>query len=133
MSPFEDTNPRELKELLGQIHAGEAALPGPIVDVPEELLRSVVAYFTPQRVILFGSRARGDAKADSDLDLFVIVDDDTPAERLSWQGLWQARAGYAGGLDHMACRSSAFQKRARPIGSFAHTLLCEGKVVDERG
>ena len=27
MSLFEDTNPRELKELLGQIHSREAALP----------------------------------------------------------------------------------------------------------
>ena len=27
MSLFEDTNPRDLKELLGQIHAREAALP----------------------------------------------------------------------------------------------------------
>ena len=27
MSLFEDTNPRELKELLAQIHSGEAVLP----------------------------------------------------------------------------------------------------------
>jgi hypothetical protein len=45
----------------------------------------VVDYFRPQRVILFGSRARGDATRDSDIDLLVIVDDDTPDAKLGWK------------------------------------------------
>ena len=102
-------------------------------DVPEELLRAVVDYFNPQRVILFGSRARGDARDDSDLDLLVVVDDDTPAENLSWESLWRVRDEYDGPLDLMACRSSTLHRRGRAIGSFAHTLLREGKVVYERG
>ncbi len=102
-------------------------------DVPEELLRAVVDYFNPQRVILFGSRARGDAREDSDLDLLVVVDDDTPAEKLSWESLWQVRDGYNGALDLMACRSSTLSRRGSAIGSFAHTLLSEGMVVYERG
>jgi len=51
--------------------------------VPAEPLDPVVAYFRPRRVILFGSRARGEAGPDSDVDLLVVVDDDTPAERLT--------------------------------------------------
>lgn len=31
-----------------------------------------------RQLILFGSRARGDAAEDSDLDLVVLVDDNTP-------------------------------------------------------
>ena len=30
----------------------------------------------PRRVLLFGSRARGDARADSDFDVYVELDDD---------------------------------------------------------
>ncbi len=101
-------------------------------DVPEELLRAVVEYFDPQRVILFGSRARGDGGEDGDIDLLVVVDDDTPAEKLSWDALWRVRNGCVGALDLMACRSSTLSRRARAIGSFAHTLLREGKVVYER-
>ncbi len=50
--------------------------------VPEELLGSVVAYFNPRRIILFGSRARGEEETDSDLDLLVILDDDVRPELL---------------------------------------------------
>ena len=46
--------------------------------VPSQLLDSVVAHFRPQRVIVFGSVARGEAGPDSDIDLLVVVDDDTP-------------------------------------------------------
>jgi predicted nucleotidyltransferase len=96
------------------------------------LLQAVVDYFDPQRVILFGSRARGDGGEDSDIDLLVVVDDDTPAEKLSWEAVWRVRDDHAGALDLMACRSSTLERRARAIGSFAHALLREGKVVYER-
>jgi hypothetical protein len=54
-------------------------------SVPRALLDPVVEYFGPQRIILFGSRARGEAIRDSDIDLLVVVDDDTPPEKLTWQ------------------------------------------------
>ena len=62
--------------------------------VPRELLDSVVAYFQPRQVILFGSAARGEAGADSDLDLLVVLDDDAPAEKVSYQAGMAARASY---------------------------------------
>ncbi|MEI6433191.1 MAG: nucleotidyltransferase domain-containing protein, partial [bacterium] len=40
--------------------------------VPKELLEPVVAWFRPRQVILFGSVARGDAAADSDIDLLAL-------------------------------------------------------------
>lgn len=38
-----------------------------------EFVSKVVEEFAPQRVILFGSHARGDATPDSDVDLLVIM------------------------------------------------------------
>ena len=38
----------------------------------DEIVRTVVTEVNPEVVILFGSRARGDARRDSDLDLVVV-------------------------------------------------------------
>jgi len=46
-----------------------------------ELLRRLVAAYLPERVYLFGSRARGEARPDSDYDLLLVVPDDAPPER----------------------------------------------------
>src|SRR5579885_1594872 len=50
-------------------------------DMLKEIVRRLVAAVNPDRIILFGSRARGDAKPDSDVDLLVIKDSDEPPQR----------------------------------------------------
>lgn len=100
--------------------------------VPDDLLRPLVAYYQPRKVILFGSQARGEAGEDSDFDLFVVVDDDTPPERLSWQGKYEARKTYHQAVDIVACRSSVFESKRGVVGSLSHTADQEGVVVYER-
>jgi len=39
-----------------------------------EIVRRLVEAVDPDRIILFGSRARGDARPDSDVDLLVVKD-----------------------------------------------------------
>jgi predicted nucleotidyltransferase len=46
-----------------------------------EILRRLVAAYQPERIYLFGSAARGEARPDSDYDLLVVVPDDAPPER----------------------------------------------------
>lgn len=46
-----------------------------------------------KKIILFGSRARGDAKDDSDLDLIALVDKESPQiekslEDIAYQVMW---------------------------------------------
>ncbi len=100
--------------------------------VPEELLRPVVAYYQPRKVILFGSQARNEAGEDSDYDLVVVADDDTPPERLSWRGKYEARKTYHRAVDIGACRASVFERKRGVVGSLSHTADQEGVVVYER-
>jgi predicted nucleotidyltransferase len=39
------------------------------------MVERIVAAFNPVKIVLFGSRARGDAKPDSDVDLLVVLDE----------------------------------------------------------
>jgi uncharacterized protein len=100
--------------------------------VPETLLSQVVDVFDPRRVILVGSRARGDAREDSDYDLVVVLDDGVPDELLSARRRYEAHRGLATPADIIPCREGALKERARAIGSFAHAVLSEGVVVYER-
>jgi predicted nucleotidyltransferase len=48
----------------------------------EDILRKIVAEYTPQKIILFGSYAYGEPNEDSDIDLLIIKDTDKrPIER----------------------------------------------------
>jgi hypothetical protein len=103
-----------------------------IPPVPTELLNSVVAHFSPQRVILFGSVARGEAGQESDIDLLVVLDDDVPPEKLTAKAVHAARGGYLKPVDIIPCRFSVLQSRARAVGSFAHIALRDGVTIYER-
>jgi uncharacterized protein len=96
--------------------------------VPSELLDPVVAYFRPRRVILFGSTARGTARRDSDIDLLVVVDDDTPAEKLTWKAGYEAhRSGCA--ADVFPMRAAIFERDRTVANTLAAEADADGIVV----
>lgn len=100
--------------------------------VPPELLDPVVAYFRPRRVIVFGSVARGEAGPDSDIDLLVVVDDDTPPEKLSLRAGYESRKSYAQPTDIFPCREQTYRLKCQIVGTLPYAARTEGIVVYER-
>ena len=100
--------------------------------VPAALLDPVVAYFSPKRVIVFGSVARGDAGPDSDIDLLVIVDDDTPAEKVTLKAGCEARRPYRQPADVIPVHESTFQRNSKIANTLSRAATLEGVVVYER-
>ena len=100
--------------------------------VPKSLLDGVVRVFDPVQVILFGSRARGDHRPDSDIDLYVIVDDDTPPERVTSRNIGEARRDCDEAVDILVRRSSDFEKRSRWLNVVERDVADEGVVVYAR-
>ncbi len=100
--------------------------------VPPELLKRVVDFFHPRRIILFGSQARGEAGPDSDIDLLVILDDDAPDHHLTLRAGWQSRQGYDSPADIIPVRDSIYRKRAKIAGTLAYEAEIDGIAVYER-
>ena len=100
--------------------------------VPPELLDPVVAYFRPRRVILFGSVARGEAGPDSDIDLLVILDDDTPPEKVTVKAGRESRRPYRQPADVIPIRECTFQIRSQIAGTLSQAASLDGIVVYER-
>jgi hypothetical protein len=79
-----------------------------------EIVRPLIAAFQPERIYLFGSRARGDAGADSDYDLLVVVPDDASPERRRSRLGYQALRGTGVTADVMVWTCSAFDSPCAP-------------------
>jgi predicted nucleotidyltransferase len=96
-----------------------------------EIVRRLIDAYQPERIYLFGSRARGDAGPDSDYDLLLVVPDDAPPERrdgkLAYQVLWSLPVPAA--VDAVVCRSSWFHARTHLKASLPGTVLREGQLL----
>jgi uncharacterized protein len=97
--------------------------------VPRALLDPIIEYFKPQRVILFGSKARGEAGRDSDIDLMVVVDDHTPPEKLSLKSGAEARRNYRRPADVFPIRAADFELDRNITGTLAAEADIDGIVV----
>ena len=50
-------------------------------NVLHEIVRRLVEAIDPDRIVLFGSRARGEARSASDVDLLIVKDSEEPTHR----------------------------------------------------
>jgi len=111
-------------ERLGSKHL----TPELIAYVVEKIVREIA----PQRIILFGSRARGEAREDSDLDLFVIQDSSIPnlqVRRRIELLLWGRRFS----LDLIVRTPAEVARNVEDNNPFyTRHLLKEGRVLYER-
>ncbi|MCS6925944.1 MAG: nucleotidyltransferase domain-containing protein [Candidatus Binatia bacterium] len=94
------------------------------------LLQALQPYH-PERVILFGSAARGEADADSDLDVLVIKDTAEPfVQRLETMARLCPVGVHADILVYTPAELSQMVAEGNP---FIIQALQEGKVVYEAG
>jgi predicted nucleotidyltransferase len=85
--------------------------------------------FTPLRIILFGSAARGDADQFSDLDFVVIKQTHQPfLERLKEAALLVKAPG---SIDILVYTPEEWQRMQETESPFAERVLAEGRLVYE--
>lgn len=94
-----------------------------------ELLRRLVPAYLPERVYLFGSKARGESGPDSDYDLLLVVADDAPPERRGSRLAYEVLRGTGVAADVLVCTRSWFERRTELKASLPGTVLREGRLL----
>lgn len=105
-------------------------VPGPIAEPAlQEMVRRLKERLRPERIYLFGSRARGDASADSDYDLLVVVADSPLAGYKRDQEAFRALRGVGVAKDVIVLTSDEFRRKSTVVCSLVATVLREGKLL----
>lgn len=96
------------------------------------LLPVVIEALHPLQVWLFGSRAEGRARSDSDYDLLVVLPDDASAEQLDVARAWWlgSRAGVS--ADIIPCTWSEFEDEKDIVDTLPRAAWLRGKCLYAR-
>jgi predicted nucleotidyltransferase len=98
-------------------------------EVLREILNRLVAAFQPERIYLFGSKARSDAGPDSDYDLMIVVPDEASPERRRSRLAYQSLRGTRAAVDVLVLTREAFDSRLHLTASLPATIAREGKLL----
>ena len=91
----------------------------------------IVDRFRPERIILFGSHARGNAGPDSDVDLLVVLRDAAP-KRAKAVAIYELLAGSGLPKDVIVVSPEEVERYRDVPGTLIRSALREGRVLYER-
>jgi uncharacterized protein len=100
-----------------------------IGDRIQELSQQIVAQFSPERIILFGSHAYGEPTADSDVDLLVVMPFEGQAFRKAAEILNQISPAFS--VDLLVRTAEQLDERIKLGDFFLREILTRGKVLYE--
>jgi predicted nucleotidyltransferase len=97
----------------------------------KEMVRRILVTGHPQKIILIGSRARGDARPDSDYDLLLIEPSDQPRYRRAAR-YRRALVGLAPAKDILVWTPEEVAEWREVPNAFITSALSEGVVLYEQ-
>jgi predicted nucleotidyltransferase len=102
----------------------------PAGELIAEMAQRIALRMHPQRIILFGSYARGTPTADSDVDLLVVMPANGSKRELAVT-IYGLLAGMGLPKDVVVVTPDEVVRYGKVVGSVIRTALKEGKVLFE--
>lgn len=96
-----------------------------------EIVERIVRRFAPEKVIVFGSAARGAAGPDSDVDLLVVMPVQGSRRRLATE-IDKALIGVPVPVDVIVVTPEELERDRDQVGTVIRPALREGRVLYER-
>ena len=94
----------------------------------QRMVDRIVARFHPERIILFGSRARGEGRPDSDVDLLVVMAVDG-AKRRQQLEIRAALHDIRVPKDIIVTTPEDFEWRKEIVGTIERPAAIEGEIL----
>ena len=108
---------------MSEVAEGAAALDG--------VVRRIAERFSPDKIILFGSRARDDASPDSDIDLLVLFPEVANPNKRAAE-LYGSLVDFPRSMDIVVSTTSRFERYRNVVNTVYWPASREGKVLYER-
>ena len=103
----------------------------PVQESIREMVRRIAVQFQPDKIILFGSHARGKAGPDSDVDLLVVMPVEGSKRRKATE-IDGALADRTIPVDLIVVTPEEFERARHQIGSVLRPAALEGLVLYDR-
>jgi predicted nucleotidyltransferase len=94
----------------------------------EDLVARIVAAAHPERIILFGSAARGEAGRGSDIDVLVVAPEGSHRRKTA-QAIYRALLGFGLPVDVVVATPSDVEKYRDSPGLVYREALREGREL----
>jgi len=102
-----------------------------ITNQIRRMAKRIVDLFDPERIILFGSHARGSAGADSDVDLLIVMPTRQSTRETAVE-IGVALHDFPAPKDIVVVRPEEFAWRKNVVGTIEWPAVREGKVLYAR-
>ena len=100
---------------------------GGMPDILREIIRRIVLAAQPERIILFGSSARGDANTESDIDVLVVKQ---CAQRREVAGkIYQALIGVGRAVDVVVATPADIERYRNSPSMIIAPAISEGREI----
>jgi predicted nucleotidyltransferase len=96
------------------------------------MAEQIAREFNPERVVLFGSHARGESGPGSDVDLLVVLDQ-VSDKRQAAVAIRRSLAKFGVAKDIIVTTREEIARRGDLVGTVLRPALREGRVLYERG
>ena len=97
----------------------------------DEIVAKIIEAGKPLKVVLFGSRARGDHRPDSDIDLLIVEHSSLPRYKRSAR-YYVATMGLFPAIEIVVWAPDEIREWEQVPNHFVTAALREGKVLYER-